>query len=91
MSRQSGFWYRLSAQKWSTPAQQQQYHLRLFALRMTFCEQCPYLVPLHITDCNLIDHAGFPAAVAELYGNKDARNEYFDTIVSCVSMAGFAI
>ena len=36
--------------------------------------------PLHITDYNLIDHAGYPAAVAELYGNKDARNEYFDNL-----------
>ena len=39
-----------------------------------------YLVPLHLTDFNLIDRAGYPAAVATLYGNKEARDEYFDNL-----------
>lgn len=47
---------------------------------LLYAEIRDYLVPLRITDYNLIDHAGYPAAVAELYGSKDARNEYFDTL-----------
>ena len=39
-----------------------------------------YLVPMRITEFYLIDHAGYPAAVAELYGGKDARNEYFENL-----------
>ena len=45
-----------------------------------YAEIRDYLVPLRITDFYLIDHAGYPAAVAELYGNKDARNDYFDNL-----------
>jgi len=44
---------------------------------LLYVEIRDYLVPLHVTDYNLIDHTGYPAAVAELYGSKDARNEYF--------------
>ena len=38
---------------------------------LLYAEIRDYLVPLRITDFYLIDHAGYPAAVAELYGNKD--------------------
>ena len=47
---------------------------------LLYAEIRDYLVPLRITDFYLIDHAGYPAAVAELYGNKDARNDYFDNL-----------
>jgi len=47
---------------------------------LLYAEIRDYLVPLRITDYNLIDHAGFPAAVAELYGSKAGRDEYFDSI-----------
>ena len=47
---------------------------------LLYTEIRDYLVPLRITDFYLIDHAGYPAAVAELYGNKDARNDYFDNL-----------
>ena len=47
---------------------------------LLYAEIRDYLVPLRITDCNLIDHAGYPAAVIELYGSKEGRDEYFDSI-----------
>lgn len=47
---------------------------------LLYAEIRDYLVPLRITDFYLIDHAGYPVAVAELYGNKDARNDYFDNL-----------
>ena len=37
---------------------------------LLYAEIRDYLVPLRITDFYLIDHAGYPVAVAELYGNK---------------------
>lgn len=47
---------------------------------LLYVEIRDYLVPLRMTDFYLIDHAGYPAAVAELYGDKDARNEFFDNL-----------
>ena len=47
---------------------------------LLYVEIRDYLVPLRMTDYNLTDHTGLPAAIAELYGSKDARNEYFDNL-----------
>ena len=47
---------------------------------LLYVEIREYLVPLRLTDYYLIDHAGFPAAVVELYGSKAGRDEYFDSI-----------
>ena len=35
------------------------------------------LVPLGMTECDLIDRCGYPLAVAELYGSEDGRRKYF--------------
>ena len=42
---------------------------------LLYAEIRDYLVPLRITDFYLIDHAGYPAAVAELYGNVPLRTQ----------------
>lgn len=47
---------------------------------LLYVEIRDYLVPLRITDFYLIDHAGFSAAVTELYGSKAGRDEYFASI-----------
>ncbi|MGM9600943.1 MAG: hypothetical protein ACI3W5_05055 [Faecousia sp.] len=36
-----------------------------------------YLAPLKMTEFSLIDHCGYPAAIKELYGDKDKRSAYF--------------
>lgn len=39
-----------------------------------------YLVPLRETEFSLVDHCGYPAACEELYGGKEAREEFFSSL-----------
>ena len=42
-----------------------------------YVEQGGYLAPLHMTDYYMVNHCGYRAAVAALYGDEDKREQYF--------------
>ena len=42
-----------------------------------YVEQGSYLAPLRMTDYYMVNHCGYHAAVAALYGDEDNRGKYF--------------
>ena len=42
-----------------------------------YVEQGSYLAPLRMTDYYMVNHCGYHAAVAALYGDEDKRGQYF--------------
>ena len=45
-----------------------------------YVEQGSYLAPLRMTDYYMVNHCGYHAAVAALYGDEDKREQYFDSL-----------
>lgn len=49
-------------------------------LYLLYVEINGYLAPLRMTEFQLVDQCGFPAACKELYGSIDGRNEFFHNL-----------
>ena len=45
-----------------------------------YVEQGSYLAPLRMTDYYMVNHCGYHAAVAALYGDEDNREQYFGSL-----------